>query len=341
MSKTSIAALCVAILLAAGVLIWFAANHNDTLRGIKLAIRLPSHREALVAQCPPVQTLSNEEAAALPINLTRWGQSNSRMVIIHGGVQGNFGGGPATFVKQEALAQQGWHLILPDRPGFGKSPTRGPDDMEADAVWISNLLDGVVLVGHSFGGAEALLAAARRPESVRALVLVEPALHALLPRSEALEKNDEARRDFLKFGEASLASNSPAEYGLVFARNLGVGTDAGATLDSDPVKAKSFGCALLRARMAPPETLRKAAEAVAQAKIPVLIISGGWSPTFDAIGELAATATGGKHVIVSSPNHFPQLANPEVFNSTILAFANEKGVGSHTAESVKRTEHPN
>jgi pimeloyl-ACP methyl ester carboxylesterase len=318
MSKTSIAALCVAVLLAAGVLIWFAANHNDMLRGIKLAIRLPSHREALVAQCPPVQTLSNEEAAALPINLTRWGQSNSRMVVIHGGVQGNLGGGPATFVKQEALAQQGWNLILPDRPGFGKSPTRGPDDMEA----------------------EALLAAARRPDGVHALVLVEPALHALLPRSEALEKNDEARRDFLKFGEASLASNSPAEYGLVFARNLGAGTEAGATLDIDPGRAKSFGCALLRARMAPPETLRKAAEAVAQAKIPVLIISGGWSPTFDAIGEFAATLTGGKHVIVPSPNHFPQLANPEVFNSTILAFANEKAIGSHT-ESVKPTEHPN
>src|ERR1700724_2611263 len=94
MSKTSIAALCLLLLLGASAAIWFASNRNDTLRGIKLAIRLPSHREALVAQCPPVRTLSNEEAAALPINLTQWGQSNSRMVIIHGGVQGNATLGP-------------------------------------------------------------------------------------------------------------------------------------------------------------------------------------------------------------------------------------------------------
>jgi pimeloyl-ACP methyl ester carboxylesterase len=341
MSKTSTAALCVLILLVAGAAIWFAANRNDTLRGIKLAIRLPSHREALVAQCPPVRALSDEEAVALPINLTQWGESNSRMVIIHGGVQGNLGGGPTTFSKQEVLALQGWRLILPDRPGFGKSPSRGADDMEADAVWISSLLDGVVLVGHSFGGAEALLAAARRLDGMQALVLVEPALHALLPRSETLQKNAEARRDFLKYGEASLASSSPAEYGLVFGRSLGAGAEAGATLKSDPDKASSLGCALLRARVAPPETLRKAAETIAQAKIPVLVISGGWSPTFDAIGELAAKLTGGKFVVVPSPNHFPQLANPEAFNSALLSFANEHAMGVYAVEGAKQTGHPN
>jgi pimeloyl-ACP methyl ester carboxylesterase len=169
-----------------------------------------------------------------------------------------------------------------------------------------------------------LLAAARRPDGVRALVLVEPALHPLLPRSKVMQTNREARKAFLAFGEAALSSQTPAEYGTTFARSLGPGTDAGVALANDPGKAASLGCALLRARMASPESLRAAAEAVAREKIPVLVISGGWSPVFNAIGELAAELTHGEHVIVPSINHFPQLMNPDAFNDAVIAFVNKK-----------------
>jgi pimeloyl-ACP methyl ester carboxylesterase len=333
MSTLTIVATSIGVVFAAIVLLWYGANNNDLLRGIKLALRLPRRREALLSQCPAMPVPSGVDVDLLPINLTHWGQSGSRTVIIHGGVQGNLGGGPSTFAKQQALGEQGWQLILPDRPGFGKSPSRGPDDMEADAVWISDMLDDVVLVGHSFGGAEALLAAARRPDGVRALVLVEPALHALLPRSKVMESNVEARKAFLEFGEASLSCKTPAEYGMVFSRILGPGTDAGAALDNDPGKAASLGCALLRARMASPESLRTAAETVARAEIPVLIISGGWSPIFDAVGELAAELTHGEHVIVPSMNHFPQLVNPDVFNDAVTAFVNKRARRRETARS--------
>jgi pimeloyl-ACP methyl ester carboxylesterase len=323
----------IGVVFAAVVLLWYGANNNDILRGIKLALRLPGHREALLSQCPAMPAPSGVEVDKLPINLTHWGQSGSRMVIIHGGVQGNLGGGPSTFAKQQVLSEQGWQLILPDRPGFGKSLSRGPDDMEADAVWISEMLDDVVLVGHSFGGAEALLAAARRPDGVRALVLVEPALHALLPRSKVMETNQQARKAFLEFGEALLSSKTTAEYGTVFADSLGPGTGAGTALANDPGKAASLGCALLRACMASTESLRAAAETVARAEIPVLVISGGWSPVFDAVGELAAELTHGEHVIVPSMNHFPQLVNPGAFNDAITAFVNKKARRRETARS--------
>lgn len=315
-----LAAVAVVIILV-GAGLWYGSRNNDLLRGIKLALLFPGHRARLLSQCSPLPEQSSANAGSSPINVTRWGETGAGMVIIHGGVQGNLGGGPSTFAKQQPLSQQGWRLILPERPGFGKSPSRGPDDMEADAVWISEMLDGVVLVGHSFGAAEALLAAARRPDGVRALIMVEPALHALLPRSSVLANNETARKDFLKFGEASLASETPAQYGLVFARGLGEGTGAGATVENDPKEAASLGCALLRARMASPESLRAAAATVANAKIPVLTISGGWSPVFDAVSQIGAELTNGQHVIVPSKNHFPQFENPEMFNSIVGDFA--------------------
>jgi pimeloyl-ACP methyl ester carboxylesterase len=329
-------AISIGVVFAGFVLLWYGANHNDILRGIKLALRLPRHRSMLLSHCPAMPSPSGIDADKLPIHLTHWGASGSRMVIIHGGVQGNLGGGPTTFAKQQALSEQGWQLVLPDRPGFGKSPGRGPDDMEADAVWISDMLDDVVLVGHSFGGAEALLAAARRPDGVRALVLVEPAHHALLPRSKVMETNPEARKAFLEFGEALLSTRTPAEYGTVFSQSLGPGTDAATALANDPGKATSLGCALLRARMASPESLKAAAETVARAEIPVLVISGGWSPVFDAVGELTAELTHGEHVIVPSMNHFPQLVNPGAFNDAIIAFVNKSARTRETAEGSRK-----
>ena len=125
---------------------------------------LGRHRAALVAQCPASPTLDPAQADALPINVVRWGTEGPRIVIIHGGVQGRLGGGPDTFLKQQAWASEGFQVELVQRPGFGQSPTRGVDDMDREAVWIAGMLgDGANLIGHSWGGADALLAAARRP----------------------------------------------------------------------------------------------------------------------------------------------------------------------------------
>ena len=289
----------------------------------------------LAAQCPAPPS-APENAASLPIHVERVGSDGPTIIFVHGGVQTGAGGGPLSFAKQRVLAERGWQLGFVDRPGFGKSPSRGVDDMMADAVWVGDMLgEGAHLVGHSWGGAEAFLAAARRPEAVRSLILIEPALHVLAlshPETDAA-----SRAAIGGLLEPLLTAQTPADYGRGFIHTAGVvGSstfDAGNADDNagtvDDAMAERFGCALLQARMAPPPALQHAAQAVAAAKIPTLIITGGWNPAFDAIGQVVARLTNGRFATVRAPNHFPQMENPEALNDLLDAFARE-------AEAVTR-----
>jgi pimeloyl-ACP methyl ester carboxylesterase len=293
---------------------------------------MSEHRASLLAQCPPAAPrLPEADGAKLAIHVVEHGTAGPTVLVVHGGVQGGLGGGPSTFAGQEALGGQGWRLRIVERPGFGSSPSRGVDDMAADSVWIAAMLgDGANLVGYSWSGAEAPLAAARRPEAVRSLVLVEPALQQLLMGSPAVDADPVLKADAMRWGGLLMAARTPGEYALKFAHSLGAvetGSDAPRTavaaLDADPALAARYGCALLQARMAPTDVLRQAAETVARAQIPVLVITGGWSPFFDAVGDTAAKLTGGRHVIVRSSNHFVQLTNAVEFNTTVDAFMRE------------------
>ena len=277
---------------------------------------------SLAAQCPaPPPT--PEDAASLLIHVERAGTEGPTVLIIHGGVQTGAGGGPLSFVKQRALTDRGWQLAFVDRPGFGKSPSRGVDDMMADAVWIADMLgDGVHLIGHSWGGAEAFLAAARRPEAVRSLILIEPALQVLALTDPATDP--ETRNAVTEIIKPLLMAQTPADYGRNFVRTAGVAGSATFTAgEVEDAMAVRFGCALLQARMAPPPALHEAAQTIRAAKIPVLAICGGWNPAFDAICRVVARLTDGRVTTVQSPSHFPQLENPAEFNQVIEAFMQE------------------
>ena len=279
---------------------------------------------ALMAQCPARS--QPKDADSLPIHVTSWGDAGPSVLFVHGGVQGGIGGGPANFLGQKPLSQRNWRLRLMDRPGFGESPSRGPDDMAADAVLIADLLgDGSHLIGHSFGGAEALLAAARRPAAVRSLIMVEPALQPML-MTDPESASDPATKDVSAIVMKHLISAStPAEFAMGFLSGLGTTPDGGTNavalgLEAEPGKAAMMGCSLLQARMESPAGMREAANAVAAAGIPVLVISGGYSAGQDATGKAVARLTGGRHVIVQAPNHFLQQVSPDTFNDVVDTF---------------------
>jgi pimeloyl-ACP methyl ester carboxylesterase len=109
------------------------------------------------------------------------------LVLVHGA-----GTSSAIWHRVMAHLADDRRVVAPDLPGYGGSPAAGP------GFALEEVADGLVagldeagvpapydLVGHSMGGAIAILAAARHPERVRRLVLVAPAGLAALPRVAA------------------------------------------------------------------------------------------------------------------------------------------------------------
>ena len=80
--------------------------------------------------------------------------------------------------------------------------------------------------------------------------------------------------------------------------------------------------------------MRAAADAVARAGVPVLIISGGYNQEQETACKAIARLTGGHHVIVRAPSHFLQQDNSEAFNGTVDTFMRNVECDRRDAESV-------
>ena len=77
------------------------------------------------------------------------------------------------------LAKAGYRTISYDRSGLGRSPAATERSLEALVADLEQVVrayapQGAIIVGHSYGGIMARLLTARQPQSVKALVLVDP-----------------------------------------------------------------------------------------------------------------------------------------------------------------------
>jgi pimeloyl-ACP methyl ester carboxylesterase len=247
------------------------------------------------------------------VHITYWGNSGPRVVLVHGSAQGSTVGGDKHFAAQGRLAERGWRLMVPDRPGHGRSPAPGrPDDAQADGAWVSELLaDGAHLVGHSFGGCVALAAAVQRPEAVRSLTLIEPAMQAL-----AID-DAHVRRFLFRMVLARMFSLSPAARARRFARLVGIPPDIRSGADSAELTAVGRGLARIKVPSA--AVLSDELNRIKQVNMPLLLVTGGWNPAFDATAKRVASLGGGRHRIIAAPHHFPNLVSDE-FNDVLEAF---------------------
>jgi pimeloyl-ACP methyl ester carboxylesterase len=254
------------------------------------------------------------------IHITRWGTQGPTVVMVHGSAQGSNVGGNQHFSPQQKLAEKGYQIIVPDRPGHGRSPSPGrPDDAVADAEWVVELLgDEAHLVGHSFGGVVALAAAARRPEALQSLTLIEPALLGLAA-------NNPVVLAFLQSQVALFTSKRPPqEIAIEFMKMVRIPENLRSG-PHNPEELTRIGEAIVQLRIPQPPILKDWVETVAKAKIPVLIVTGGWNPAFDICAGTVAKMINGRHVIVESDHHLPQRANPDEFNDLLNNFMKEAG----------------
>ena len=247
------------------------------------------------------------------LNITVWGQGDPA-VFVHG----SFGWGEETWQAQRPLAEE-HELMLVDRRGYGGSPADGYADFERDAEDVAALLDRPAhLVGHSYGGVGALLAAARRPEGVRSLAVIEPPAIGLL-------RGDPLAESFITEMEvATRESDGPAEYRSRFLQGFGFPAP----------KGQLEGAALAAATTSwherpPPEADIPLAE-LARASFPKLVIRGGWDKAppsaqeragelFARICEILVRALDAELAVFPGVAHNPQLLG-EPFNERLLRF---------------------
>jgi pimeloyl-ACP methyl ester carboxylesterase len=251
-----------------------------------------------------------------PINISVWDGliSQTPAILIHG----TFTWAALAFEHQRPLARHR-RILLPDRRGFGASPDLDDSDVTSDyAVDAADIIDlmagGAHLVGHSYGGTVAMLAAAARPDLVRSLTLIEPCAHSVASDDPLVARAIEDGRRFM----ADARRGTPEEY---------IDIAYGERLRPEPA------IWLLRAARTalherPCWLAELATEPLAAADFPKLVIVGGWeeaAPGYrpgmaDLMRRVCATVAQRLNaglVRVPGAAHEPQRERPDTVNALL------------------------
>ena len=227
----------------------------------------------------------------------------------------------------ETLACE-FHVLAPDTYGAGKGPAWPADRPLALRKEVA-LLEPVFaragtpfsLVGHSYGGAVALVAAVQKPQRVRALVLYEPTLFALLDAAFPPPNDADGIRQTVERSGAALAegnTGAAAEHFIDYW--MGAGTWQATpqprrnAIEAAVVNVQGWGRALFNE----PTPLR----ALGALTVPVLLMIGTNSPaSASAVARLLAqTLPCVETLEFEGLGHMGPITHPEVVNPAIQEF---------------------
>jgi pimeloyl-ACP methyl ester carboxylesterase len=131
----------------------------------------------------PAEDVSLPGEITLSVRTTPFAPGAEPAILVHG-----LGGSALNWTTSSALLADRLASRAPDLPGFGDSPPPhdGNYGVDAHARAVEALIDAdgrgpVHLFGNSLGGAIAVILAARRPDLVRTLTLISPALPEWTP----------------------------------------------------------------------------------------------------------------------------------------------------------------
>lgn len=277
------------------------------------------------------------------IHVTVWdgtapaGTSNDgageRVLLVHGST--TWGSDPLLgFGAQRPLADAGYRVLAMDRRGYGASPDIDRSDYDVDARDIAALLTeegGAHLVGHSYGGVAVMLAAARVPDTVRSLTLIEPGCYQAAADDPVVAAALAANRE----GHAKMPPDLPPEV-FLDAATSSVG------LPPLPATPQRLRAARTASREKPCWEAAIPVGALRSAAFPKLVIAGTWETAPDlyrrrggeplmACARVTAQKIGARFRQVPSVHHYPHVDSPAEVNTILDDFWGQVKAGQRPA----------
>lgn len=80
-----------------------------------------------------------------------------------------------------------------------------------------------------------------------------------------------------------------------------------------------MGNGLRQLKLPSADALRRGLTTIKNTGIPLLVVTGGWNPAFEAVAEVVSEVGNGRHVVINSDHHFPHLVS-EAFNDLLAEF---------------------
>jgi pimeloyl-ACP methyl ester carboxylesterase len=230
--------------------------------------------------------------------------SQPRLLFVHGSVVN----ADVTWSAQKPLAGR-FEMVSPNRRGFPPGPEVEYVDFEDEAVWLEPFVEaGTHLVGHSYGGVIALVAAARRPELLRSLTVIEPPAFGV---ARGIPAADEFTARIEKLW--TNGPRDPGEFLRGFLSTVGSSTPPG----SFPPELLQ-GARTLMVERSPAEAVISFDE-LARAPFLKLVVSGGHSPAFEAVCDVLGERLGAERAVLPGAGHSVQRLG-EPFNELLASF---------------------